>query len=605
MSITSLPLVSRAADHAPGRSIHPVVLALSVALPIALAMSWPRAWTVWQTGTFFDTDDAMRAVQLRDWMAGQGWFDLTAHRLNPPDGIFMHWSRVVDVVLAVLVRGFELVLPLDPAERAARIVFPIALQAALIAAMASTARILAGPAAAVPAALLIVLGGISYGQFVPGRIDHHAPQILLLVLMTGAALASLDPARGARPRPSSASAWPFRWRSASKTCPSWWRSWPRLPLAWAIVGERMRASLLWLALGLTVAGPAAFVATVAPSRYAIVSPDAFSILHLAALGLGAAELLTLSLATRFCPGATRRWAVLAVTGSLVAMALLALFPTGLHGPYDGVDALVQSLWLDHVTEAQPLLEAVRERPDTFSLVTAPLLAGGVAAIVALWTTRGLARARWALVVSLVVIGFAGACWEVRIVSSLQPLALLGGAWAVARVVTIARERSSPSYWALTTCLLLLFSSVGWAFVPMPAMSSERAAELAGGQACRDAGALAPLAELPVGLAFAPVDLGSHLLAETKLSVVAAPYHRDIRGNRAVLQGFLAPPDEAHRLIVAAAAHYVILCPGSVQTSVMTKAAPAGLAAALVAGRVPDWLTPVPLTPTPYRVFAVE
>ncbi len=204
-----------------------------------------------------------------------------------------------------------------------------------------------------------------------------------------------------------------------------------------------------------------------------------------------------------------------------------------------------------------------------------------------------------------MIGFAGACWEVRIVSSLQPLALLGGAWAVARVVTIARERSSPSYWALTTCLLLLFSSVGWAFVPMPAMSSERAAELAGGQACRDAGALAPLAELPVGLAFAPVDLGSHLLAETKLSVVAAPYHRDIRGNRAVLQGFLAPPDEAHRLIVAAAAHYVILCPGSVQTSVMTKAAPAGLAAALVAGRVPDWLTPVPLTPTPYRVFAVE
>ena len=46
-----------------------------------------------------------------------------------------------------------------------------------------------------PAALLIVLGGISYGQFVPGRIDHHAPQILLLTLMTGATLASLDPAR--------------------------------------------------------------------------------------------------------------------------------------------------------------------------------------------------------------------------------------------------------------------------------------------------------------------------------------------------------------------------------------------------------------------------
>ena len=353
--------------------------------------------------------------------------------------------------------------------------------------------------------------------------------------------------------------------------------------------------------------------------------------------------MSLSVATRFCPGAAQRWAVLAATGFVMGLLLVALFPADLHGPYDGIDALVQTLWLDHVTEAQPLLDAIRERPDTFSLVTAPLLAGGVAALVAVVTTRGLARARWALVATLVAIGFAGAFWEVRVMASLQPLALLGGAWAVARAATVARNRASPShsaldhdafsshraegmnamvfktmehdvaqrpvptFWhhALATGLLLLFSSVGWAFVPMPAMSSERAAELAGGQACRDAGALTPLAELPAGLAFAPIDLGSHLLAETRLSVVAAPYHRDIRGNRAVLQGFLASPEAARGLVVAAGARYVILCPGSVQTAVVTKAAPDGLAAALVAGRVPDWLKPVPLAPTPYRVYAVE
>ena len=604
MSITSLPFTSRAADPVSRRAMHPVLLALLVALPIALAMSWARTVTIWRTGTFFDTDDAMRAVQLRDWMAGQGWFDLTATRLDPPAGVFMHWSRVVDVPLAILVRGFGLVLPPELAERASRILFPVALQAALIAAMASTARVLAGPVATVPAALLIVLGGISYGQFVPGRIDHHAPQILLLTLMTGATLASLDPAK-ARSAARAGLYVAVSLAISLENLPFMVAILAAAPVAWAIAGERMRATMLWLALGLAVAVPGMFLATVAPSRSGIVSVDAFSILHLAAVLLGAMGLVTLAFATRFCRGPAQRWAALAATGVVMGVLLAVLFPTGLHGPYGGIDALVQSLWLDHVTEAQPLLDAIRDRPDTFSLFVAPILAGGVAAVVAMVTTRGLARARWAVVTALVMIGFGGAFWEVRVVSSLQPLALLGGAWAVACAVTVARGRASLPYGGLAAGLLLVFSSVGWAFVPMPAMSSERAAELGGGQACRDAVALAPLAELPAGLAFAPIDLGSHLLAETRLSVVAAPYHRDVRGNRAVLQGFLASPDEAHHLVAAARADYVVLCPGSVQTTVMIKAAPDGLAAALAAGRVPDWLKPVPLGPTPYRVYAVE
>ena len=69
---------------------------------------------------------------------------------------------------------------------------------------------------------------------------------------------------------------------------------------------------------------------------------------------------------------------------------------------------------------------------------------------------------------------------------------------------------------------------------------------------------------------------------------------------------MASPAEAHRLVVGAGARYVILCPGSVQTSTLAKAAPDGLAAALVAGRVPDWLKPIPLAPPMlYRAYAVE
>src|SRR5437763_854664 len=79
--------------------VLPVPLAIGAALLLGLVLTWPRVLAVWQTGVFLDTDDAMRMVQVRDLMAGQGWFDMIAHRLDPPDGLLMHWSRVVDVPL--------------------------------------------------------------------------------------------------------------------------------------------------------------------------------------------------------------------------------------------------------------------------------------------------------------------------------------------------------------------------------------------------------------------------------------------------------------------------------------------------------------------------
>ena len=40
--------------------------------------------------------------QVRDWMAGQSWFDVVQHRLNPPLGVDMHWSRLVDAPIAAI-----------------------------------------------------------------------------------------------------------------------------------------------------------------------------------------------------------------------------------------------------------------------------------------------------------------------------------------------------------------------------------------------------------------------------------------------------------------------------------------------------------------------
>ena len=46
-----------------------------------------------------DTDDNMRMMQVRALLDGQGWYDLSQHRMA---GSNIHWSRLVDLPIATL-----------------------------------------------------------------------------------------------------------------------------------------------------------------------------------------------------------------------------------------------------------------------------------------------------------------------------------------------------------------------------------------------------------------------------------------------------------------------------------------------------------------------
>jgi hypothetical protein len=71
-----------------------------------------------------DGDDVMRLVQVRDLLAGQGWFDLHQYRLGPDGGTLMHWSRIPDIPIIVLTGLFDLFLPQDMALAWAISVWP-------------------------------------------------------------------------------------------------------------------------------------------------------------------------------------------------------------------------------------------------------------------------------------------------------------------------------------------------------------------------------------------------------------------------------------------------------------------------------------------------
>src|SRR5882762_2558721 len=97
------------------------IMTLVLWAAVALALAAPSI----KSGVFdaMSTDDAMRLVEVRDLIAGQGWFDLMQHRLDPP-GLPMHWSRVVDLPLAGLILALRPLLGGNGAEAAALVLWP-------------------------------------------------------------------------------------------------------------------------------------------------------------------------------------------------------------------------------------------------------------------------------------------------------------------------------------------------------------------------------------------------------------------------------------------------------------------------------------------------
>ena len=78
----------------------------------AVAIAWLVIWTIlllMNRGViarteFRDPDDELRLQQVRDLIAGQGWFDLHQYRVDASDGgVLRHWSRLVDAPIAGLV----------------------------------------------------------------------------------------------------------------------------------------------------------------------------------------------------------------------------------------------------------------------------------------------------------------------------------------------------------------------------------------------------------------------------------------------------------------------------------------------------------------------
>src|ERR1700716_679828 len=388
---------------------NPNVLLPVLWLAAAVAIGLPSI-----RGGVFDamsTDDAMRLVQVRDWIGGQGWFDLCQYRLDPP-GTSMHWSRVVDVPLAALILLLRPLIGTHGAETATLFLWPLLLFAAALVLVAAIARQMSGSVtnSQVTAVVLAVLSAPALIHFRPGAIDHHNAQIVLLLALVllmsqieqsavraalGGVVASLSLAIGIEMLPAIAAIGLavfglFIWRGAA------------VSRQIGAFGAALAASSLLLASALLPL----------PSL-ALPVCDAFGGPVLLLVAGGGISLMIMVGIDRYHSTLRLRLAMGAASAIALVSAFLSLFAGCIASPYAQVDPLVVSLWLDKVAESMSLATMLQLAPqEVLGFYGFPLMTMGFASA-ALIQSNPLGRFRWILSIMTLAALIGLSVWEMR------------------------------------------------------------------------------------------------------------------------------------------------------------------------------------------------
>ncbi|OYW16282.1 MAG: hypothetical protein B7Z39_02080 [Novosphingobium sp. 12-64-8] len=292
-----------------------------------------------------DPDDVMRLVQVRDLVAGQSWFDVHQYRVNWPQGVLMHWSRLVDLPIATGILMLRPLLGQHYAELVTAVMVPLLTMLCAVAiAMRLTARLFDRETAII-AGLMVGISGPLLHQMQPLRIDHHGWQ-LVAAMVALAGFCREDARKGG-------------WIAGLGLAAGLAISLEGLPLAVMFMGvatlRGMRDGdwgwLLHTMLAFTIGTAAFFLGTRGLTDLA-QHCDAVSPMHIAAFVIAAAGCTAVGLLRPRNPLVAL--AILGVAGIASAAIVVLAAPQCAGGAFGGMDPIVRKYWLENIPEGLPV-----------------------------------------------------------------------------------------------------------------------------------------------------------------------------------------------------------------------------------------------------------
>lgn len=542
---------------------------------IYIAIRWPEIIAFRQA----DPDDTLRLVQVRDLLAGQGWFDLHQYRIDPPAGIVMHWSRLVDLPLALVQIVLRPILGVSLAEQVAAVVVPLLTFGAILLSVAVLARRLVDERLVPYAAALIGASFPVAMQVMPTRVDHHGWQILaVLVAMIG----QTDP-NERRGGIVAGIALALGMAISLELLPVALLVGAVFAVTWLSMPDRSMPFVAYV-VSLAACSIAAFALARGPDWAAYcdtVSPGYLAALVVVALG----SITTARVAPRTA------FAIicgLALSAGLGIAALLWLAPACASGPFPMLDPLLRTIWISNVAEGQPVLTL-----DAVSLVqwAVPPLIGIVAAIVLARTeTRSVTWGYAAVLAGTFVMGLL----LVRSMAFACALAIVPAAWLIRRVGQWLDPKPVLARTLGLAAIMIVCAAPGLpVLLAASTTGSEEETSTRESGADSDAEkAMIVLASLPAGTVLTSFDLGPKILLRTNHAVVATGHHRGAPAMHDTIVAFIVDPPVSRAIAGRHDVRYVVVDPAGLDVRSYARFNANGLAAQLIGGKHPDWLKPV-------------
>ncbi len=542
-----------------------------------------------------DNDDVMRLLQVRALLDGQDWFDTRQYRILPPEGLSMHWSRYLDLVLAGIVKISSIFVDRGTAERLMVAFWPPLLFAGYLSLVAVVARSFFGLRAA---CFSVLFAGASspllVTYFAPGRIDHHNVQVLLTVALLGAIAGSSAPVRRGM---AGGLVVALSLAIGLETLPVIAAAGAVLAFRYLTRAEGADIQLASFGTSVPLAGMLLVAGQTPPSDWLVPTCDTLSAPWIGTLSVAGVAAVLLAAVPRLLgvsESVSARGVGLVLAGGATAAAALMLLGDCLAGPYGNLPEVARSVIGNHINEARSLLKTLSVTGSIMLMPLVPIALAVIGLVLVSWNRDE----RGGKTVLLVFILAGSAIGLLQVRSLVFPLAIIPVAAGL--VVSRAAELSRPPPTRLALVVVVVLGLLPHTWLLLHRMVSvETSPDRMQDFACREMEAVEPLDGLEQGRVLSTLNLSSRILLFTGHDVLAGPYHRSADVFLNGYQPFVGTEDDMRQTVERFGADVVVVCRGE------TYGSPESFGTRLATGSAPAWLERVDLEADQLVVWRVR
>ncbi len=588
-----------------------VVIWLIVSTLLLIA-SWVRIQEM-QMGA----DDHLRLIQARDWIAGQNWWDISQYRMNSPVGGAMHWSRLVDVPLGLLLLLFRPLLGQAGTEQVAVVIVPLITLGVVIWLMAGIARRLFGHKEALIAGITTFTMLPIVEQLSPTRIDHHGWQIVLFLICLRSVVEQQKNIFFAITLGIALSLWIEI-------------SIEGLPFVAIFLGL---IALRWIFpnIGSEKAGqktqfPVAIMTTAVGSAILYIGTEGFQfsenmcdslspvhvvflfvIAIIVNLAVVSASLFKVNL------GIISKLALSVFAASGAMAVIIAIAPQCAGDAFGNLDPLVREYWYDRTAEGLPLWHL----PFRYAVQPLAAIMASLVGLAYLFMRDKHTSNRSKIDILLLLLA---SCLIGLFVNRafVYTLCITGIILAPVIVALFRNSEKNPSLsgrMAMRLFPIILIAPTIFGQITYDVMkksfTESRSAKTADGgfdydfaYACQQSSNIVRLDILPPAQLMAGLDVSPSILHFTSHKVVATGHHRNQQAMKDVIIAFTGNPQTVRQIFQKRKIDFLITCAGSPELLFYLQHSPAGFWAKLKGGDTPNWLVVQPSI-GPYKIWRVE